>query len=272
MRSIWTFKMTRLVMLCFLTLLMVSPARGSAFSTDNSDLWLAQSEDGWGMQLVQRADIMFATIYVYDAAMAPIYYTVTLTPMGTTAEGEAIWVGDLYLTHGPWFGSPAFNSSQVSYRKVGQLTYAVKDLHASTLSYSVDGVAVSKEIYRYTLRNDDYSGSYVGAFRVVATQCFNPANNAAQVSLGTFNVISQSSSTLRIVANSNQGFACTYDGDYQQFGQFGKSQGAFSCTDGRAGDFTFYEMLVTKTDFRGLMVGGNTAGCSLSGNFTGLRQ
>ncbi|MEO8306048.1 MAG: hypothetical protein ABI724_18205 [Betaproteobacteria bacterium] len=264
--------MTRLVMLCFLTLLMVSPARGSAFSTDNSDLWLAHNEDGWGMQLVQRADIMFATVYVYSASMDPIYYTVTLSPMGTTPEGEAIWVGDLYLSRGPWFGSPTFNSSQVSRRIVGQLTYAVKDLYASTLTYSVEGVQVSKEIYRYTLRNDDYSGSYVGAFKVVATQCFDPASDAVQVSLGTFNVVSQSSSALRIVTNANQGFACTYDGDYQQFGQFGQSRGAFSCTDGRVGDYTFYEMLVTKADFRGLMVGENTAGCSLSGNFTGLRQ
>ena len=259
-------------MLCFLPLLMISPARGSAFSTDNTDLWLTQGEDGWGMQMVQQADVLFATIYVYDNNGNPIYYTVTLAPNGTDAAGETIWVGDLYLTHGPWFGSPTFSSTLVSYRKVGQMTYVPHFLATSSLNYTVDGVAVSKAIYRYTLRTDDYTGSYIGAFKIFATQCFNPLNDGIQVDLGTFNVVSQSSSGLRVVANAYQGFTCTYSGDYQQFGQFGQSRGSFSCSDSRTGNYTFYEMNVTQTDFRGLMIGTNASGCSLSGSFAGVRQ
>jgi hypothetical protein len=224
------------------------------------------------MQIVQRADVMFATLYVYDNNSAPIYYTVTLTPTGTTAAGQAIWVGDLYVSHGPWFGLPAFNPSQVSRRMVGQMTYTAQYIDSSSVSYSVDGTVVNKDIYRYTLRNDDYTGSYVGAFKVAATRCFSPADDGITVNLGTLNVVSQSSTTLTIVANAYAGFTCTYPGDYQQFGQFGQSRGTFNCTDGQAGTYTFYEMNVSQTDFRGLMVGADVLGCSLSGSFTGLRQ
>ena len=271
MRFAWSCAMGRLVGSCLLTLLLISPARGTAFSTDNSDLWYAQNEDGWGMETTQRADVMFATLYVYDSQNQPTFFTATLSYSGNNAQGEAVWAGDLYVTHGPWFGA-FFNPQQVSYRIVGQLTYATKIIDSASLSYTVDGVTVSKLIRRFTLRYDNYAGSYVGAFKLTQSQCFNSGDDGIQTLLGTFSVLSQSSSALTLVANAYQGLTCTYPGDYQQFGQFGQSRGAFSCSDGQSGSYTFYEMNVTQTDIRGRITGTNNLGCSISGNFTALRQ
>jgi len=255
-----------------LALLLSSPAFGTAYSTDNSDLWYAHNEEAWGMQLVQRADVMFATLYVYDNQQEPIFYTATLVDSGKNAQGDTVWLGDLYQTNGPWFGDAVFNPQLIRYRKVGSLTFASHFLDSASLSYSVDGVNVNKMIYRYTMRYDNYAGSYVGAYKLTFSQCFSSADDGIQTLLGTFSVLSQSSSALTLVVNAYQGLTCNYPGDFQQFGQFGQSRGAFTCTDGTAGSYTFYEMNVTHTDIRGLVTGSNSRGCAITGNFTALRQ
>jgi len=261
----------RVMALC-LALLLSSPAFGTAYSADASDIWAAHGEEGWGMQLVQRADVMFATLYVYDNQSNPTFYTATLVANGTNAQGDVVWVGDLYQTNGPWFGDAVFNPQFVRYRKVGSLTFVSHFLDTAMLSYSVDGVNIDKQIYRYTLRYDNYSGSYVGAYKLTFSQCFSSADNGIQTFLGTFSVLAQSSSALTLVMNAYQGLTCNYPGDFQQFGQFGQSRGAFTCTDNTSGSYTFYEMNVTHTDIRGLVTGSNSRGCMINGSFTALRQ
>ena len=71
--------MKKLLGSAILCLMLVSmTARGSVASIDNSDLWGNPNESGWGLQLVQRADVIFATLFVYDTGHAPIWYSATL--------------------------------------------------------------------------------------------------------------------------------------------------------------------------------------------------
>jgi hypothetical protein len=272
MRTIWFHSAGKLLSACLLALSMITTAQATAFSIDNTDLWLTRNEDGWGMQLIHRADVMFATIYVYDEHSLPIYYTVTLTFSGTAVNGDAVWAGDLYYTRGPWFGLPDFDRNLVTYRKVGQLTFASQGVGSASLSYSVDGLIVDKAIYRYPMRNDDYTGSYIGAYEVTTSRCFDPADNGTAVRLGTLNVLSQSSNSLSLVTNAYDGVTCDYPGDYQQFGQFGQSAGSFSCTNGQSGSYTLQEMNVTRIGIQGRISGSNNLGCTLSGTFSALRQ
>jgi hypothetical protein len=272
MRSISLNSMLRLVVICFSALVLASPARSTSYSTDNSDVWAAHGEDGWGLQLVQRANVMFATMYVYDINDLPTFFTATLYDSGTNATGADVWIGDLYVTRGPFYGLSYFDPSQVSYRKVGQMTYATQDIDSASLSYTVDGATVNKAIYRFTLRNDDYTGSYIGAYKLTTSRCFNPADNGISVLLGTFSVTSQSSNALTMVTNAYEGLTCNYPGDYQQFGQFGQSRGSFTCTNGESGSYTLSEMNVTHTDMRGRIDGSDNRGCVLSGSFSALRQ
>lgn len=267
----WFSDMRNLIASCLVALAAIAPAGATSFSTDNSDLWLTRNEDGWGVQIVHRADVMFATIYVYDADHFPIYYTATLIYTGTNASGNAVWVGDLYLTNGPWFGAPAFSTSQVTYRKVGQAAFVPQLVETASLAYSVDSVTVNKQIYRYPMRNDDYGGTFVGAFKVTASGCSNSANNGSQLIRSTFSV-TQTTNSLRIDSVSDQGVSCNYPGDYQQFGQFGQTRGAYLCSTGENGAYTLFEMNVGFNDMRGRMLGTNNLGCSLSGNFSAIRQ
>ena len=76
-----------------------SPVHSTSFTTDQSDLWWVPNESGWGMQLVQRGSVIFATLFVYDPTGNPTWYTATLDPMA----GNLTWTGDLYATTGPYF-------------------------------------------------------------------------------------------------------------------------------------------------------------------------
>ncbi len=54
------------------------PAAATSFSVDNSDLWGNPAENGWGLQIVQRAEIIFVTLYLYNANNTPVWYAAVL--------------------------------------------------------------------------------------------------------------------------------------------------------------------------------------------------
>src|SRR6185436_7225437 len=118
----WICRMGRVVAPGLAALALAAPAFGTAFSTDNSDIYNALNESGWAIELTQQADVVFATLYTHDVNNHPIYYSSTLTFAGTNASGQAVWSGDLIETQGPWFGAP-FDGSKVVNRKVGTFTY-----------------------------------------------------------------------------------------------------------------------------------------------------
>jgi hypothetical protein len=61
------------------------------------------AESGWGMQLVERGTIIFATLFVYDPSGAPTWYVATMPFISNNPNN--VWTGDLYATTGPWFGT-----------------------------------------------------------------------------------------------------------------------------------------------------------------------
>lgn len=266
----WICRMGRLAALGLSALALVSPAHGTAFSTDNSDVYIATNEDGWGVELFQRGDVIFATIFTYDADSFPVFYTATLFFAGTDAGGNAVWVGDLYVNRGSWFGAP-FDPSKIVRRVVGTMTYIPEFIESGSLTFSVDGVTVTKQINRLTFRFDNYAGNYLGAYKLVASGCADPADNGTFYVGAIFNV-TQAANALSIVATDSQGGSCTFSGNYTQSGQFGQTVGSFTCTDGIGGEHNVFEMNVTPGDFRGRIIGTDSLGCALTGNISGIRQ
>ena len=53
------------------------PAYATSFSTDQSDLYYIVAESGWGIQLVQRGSVIFATMFVYGPSGTPTWYVAT---------------------------------------------------------------------------------------------------------------------------------------------------------------------------------------------------
>ena len=118
----------------FLAILLVAasanfaPASATSYSTDQSDLWWNSSESGWGIQLVQRGNLIFATMFVYDASKNPIWYGGTLYPTGASFT----WSGSNYVTSGPWFGNVPYNPGQFTSRVVGNMTWTATSTSTGT--------------------------------------------------------------------------------------------------------------------------------------------
>jgi hypothetical protein len=225
--------------------LSLGSAHATQFTTDETDLWWNPAESGWGMQVVHEADTIFVTLYVYDQANNPIWYVAT-----GVYQGNLVWTGDLYQTTGPWFGSPVFNPAAVTATNVGTLTFYPFAVSSATLVYSVNGVVVTKQIQRQTLRYDSYKGAYVGQFKNELT-CDDPSQNGTFIVPVALTVAHTGTSAFTMISTGSAA-TCTYTGTYSQNGRFGSvSNGSYSCTDGTSGTFHFFEMYVNIAGFTG---------------------
>ena len=112
---------------------------------------------------------LFATLFVYDAARNPTWYVGTLYPAG---PGLA-WSGSIYLTTGSYFGAMPYNPALFTGRIVGTMTWTPTSTIDGMLTYSVDGVGVSKNITRQTLVNENYNGRFGGGIHQDRTGCFS---------------------------------------------------------------------------------------------------
>ena len=257
-----------LAVLLLAALSFACPAWATSFSNDQSDLWWNSSENGWGIQFVQRGSTIFATMFVYDTAGNPTFYVATM--VGTKANGALTFTGDLFTTHGSWFGTVPYNPAAFGGAKVGTMTWQKGSGEPGTLTYSVNGVNVTKSLIRQsTFPNDDYTGSYTVGIHFVSTACSNPAKNGPTDGADTMTVAQNGTAiSVTLVA-----LGCTYTGTYSQAGQFGSSSGTFSCTSGDAGTFNTANMIVTPVGMVARVSGSSTStGCQSAGQIGGVRR
>jgi hypothetical protein len=215
-------------------LLQWSSAFASSTAPDQSDLWWNSTESGWGMQLAHRGQTMFATVYLYDAQGKPTWVTAVLRPAG------GAWTGDVYVTAGPWFGAPKFDPTTVTRRVAGSMTWQSDDAIRGTLSYTIDGVTVTKFMTRQPIESDDYAGSYLGVLRL-QNSCTGVHENVVDV------VVTQGGTKLTVNwTNQTTRDACSFRGDLDVDGQFGSASGTFECAPIHDdGDFVLSQMRVT---------------------------
>ena len=103
----------------------------------------AGSESGWGVNITQQGDILFATWFTYDSSNNGMW----LVMSSGQKSGTNAWTGQLFRTTGPAF-SAAFGSFPVSVNPVGSATFTFTDENNGTFAYTVNGVSQSKPITR----------------------------------------------------------------------------------------------------------------------------
>lgn len=221
-------------------LLLASPARASASLTDLSDLWWNPDESGWGMQITHRGNVIFVTMYAYDTQGKPTWSTAVLRAVG------ADWTGDVYLTTGPYYGAGKFDPATVTRRVAGTMTWSSPDARTGTITYSIDGVSVTKKVVRQTLENDNYSGRYLGALSWV-NSCSGMHENPVDITVTQVGInvtVNWSNQTTRD--------ACSFSGELGSDGQFGAISGNFQCAPVHDdGEFNFFQMRVTPESITG---------------------
>lgn len=243
----------------------VGAAHASTNSSEITDMWWNPAESGWGVNIVLQNDVAFMTFFVYDSQRHPVWYTSDVHFQGANGAGALVWTGNLYATEGPWFGG-SFTPNATS-RPGGTVTFALSSLNQATLTYSVDGVPVTKSLQRQTWTNEDYSGTYAGGYSIRQYGC-NPASlNGTDEQVGSISISQTGSSVTFILANSAG--TCTFSGTYTQTGKLGRAQGTYSCSNTAQGTFNAVEMTPTISGFTARVSGQNQY-CQWSGYLGGI--
>jgi hypothetical protein len=122
--------------------------QGSAATTFNvQGLWWkspAGSESGWGVNLTQQGDIVFATWFTYDANRDGMW----LVMSNGAKTGDNMYSGTLYRTTGPDLFANPWDPARVLATAAGSATFAFSDANNGTFTYTVDGVTQSKPVTR----------------------------------------------------------------------------------------------------------------------------
>jgi serine protease len=117
-----------------------------AAATNYQDLWWAAPagfESGWGINLTEQSNVIFATWFTYDVDGTPLWLSVT-----ATATAPGVYSGELARTTGPAFGAVPFDPNVVTRTAVGTATFTFADGNHATFAYTVGGVKQTKSITR----------------------------------------------------------------------------------------------------------------------------
>ena len=261
-----SFRMLLVTLVTVATCVLAAPSRAS-LGTNFSDQWWNPNESGWGASVLQQYDTLFIDLFVYAADGRPTWYTAAA--YFDPQSGGTLFSGDLYVTSGPWFGS-FFNPASVGARRVGSLQFEAESTDFGVLSYSVDGVVVTKSIQRQLWTYEDFSGSYYGGLVYEQSSCADPLDNGHVEELGPFQIDHPANNTFTLALQSNFG-NCTVVGNYSQLGHMGTVDANYSCTYGIAGTMTLYELERTGTGMTGRFIADNNA-CLASGKIGGVER
>jgi hypothetical protein len=249
------------------------PAAASTFSIDYTDLWGGgqpnPTENGWGLNLIQQGDIIFATMFVYGSDNTPRWYSASsLSPSG----GSTTWTGVLAQTTGPYFGA-TWNNAQVVPTIVGNMTVTFSSANSGTLSYSVNGVNVTKSISRFSLRAPNLAGRYLGGATAL---CNNNTSNAILIFDNL--TVSQSGTTVSMAVDffnaQSVRSLCTYNGNINTTGRTGSITGTFSCSGGanNTGNFSITNLESSINGFNGNFNASDQFCSNIGGRFGGVRD
>lgn len=117
-----------------------------AAATNYQDLWWAAPagvEAGWGVNLTEESNTIFATWFTYDLDGTPMWLSVTAA---NTVPGA--FMGTLYRTAGPAFNAVPFNPANVVLTAVGTASFTFSDGNDASFAYTVNGISQTKAITR----------------------------------------------------------------------------------------------------------------------------
>ena len=223
-------KSLRKVLIASLSAAVLATATAHAASTtDYSDQWWARNESGWGAAVVQQASTMFVNLMVYGADGKPTWFVAASSLQANSPTGHTVFLGDLYATTGPYYGG-TFNPALVSERKVGTLTFDATSAGNATMSYTVDGTPVVKNVTRQTWGHENLTGSYFGGWNSDKSGCITAPLNAPPVHYEeplTITIDHAADNAVMMVLWFGDGSSIALRGTYSQSGKMGRIVGEF---------------------------------------------
>lgn len=220
------------------------PGRGDGWRTD---LWWVPAESGWGINLIEQGEILFATIFTYDAQGRAKWYSASslaFVGRGPAVDSTGIYSGTVYESTGPYFGT-AFNPAAVTRRAVGSMSFDVYGNRTGFVDLTINGQAISRKIVdRFTFRANSLAGTYTGYVHARLNSRNVPTGPTAITVTGNGNGVT--------ITTQADGGNCTFTANDVVFSQYGQQLmplGPFTCSNGTTGQFVFYDLEVTFSGF-----------------------
>ena len=255
------------MVVAFLTVAMLATGAVRAASTTNfSDNWYIENQAGWGMLVQQQADVLFIGLFVYGADNKPTWFTATAFYQSNSVTGHVVFTGDLYRTNGTYYGA-TWNPAALGYSKVGTLTFDATTTNEATLTYTVDGTPVVKNVTRQTWRYENLSGKYSGSWINDYDPC---AGWPRDMSIAIDDIRHNADNTVKMAIWAQALFGGFYlSGTYSQSGHIGKIVGSVDSPD--RGSFTFSEIEKSASGLTGRF-DGVLNGCVVTNSRIGVAR
>ena len=110
-----------------------------------SDMWWGgESQNGWGVAIIERQGALFAVWLTYDGAGKPTWFVM---PGGTWVDATRYSGPLLHTTGSPWI-SGAYDASALKIASTGSYTLHFTDPRHATLEYAIDGHSGSLPLFR----------------------------------------------------------------------------------------------------------------------------
>jgi hypothetical protein len=242
----------------FIAAMMFFSASVAAHSL--TDTWWVPQESGWGLTAVHENNLLVITLYVHDAQHRPRWYTAALQRYGNTASGDPEFTGSLYETSGSAIGGP-WNPGDVDRRPVGTASFRARPLGRAELEYSVDHIAVVKQIERFTMQQDRLEGLHFATLFPGYDSC--PAGfqglrvfehgilyiDRCNGECASSTPSSQDRSQIDMVLTDGTREICSIDGAFSRYGRSGGITGSYACIDGGSGTIEFRNIEFTSVGF-----------------------
>ena len=257
-----------------------SAAQAAPLSPDPTGHWYNPNESGWGATIAQQNDVLFVMLFVYDEQGKPAWFVAS----NVRDAGGGVFSGPLYRTSGPWFGM-AFDPMAVQSQAVGTLSvqYAVNfgGQASLRLSYTVNGVAVTKGVTRLTWdRNAErLPGAYFGGVNFNLSATTLPAGCSSPPDIfppgSEFHINMSAPDSIFIIRGTGIDTVQLIGGTYAQSGQFGViTGGLFSgivVNPLKIADAQVTNLVINDDGFLGhvRLVAGN---CSYEGSIAATRR
>ena len=118
-----------------------------SYADNFQDLWYNALEPGWGVNITHQGTKLFATLFTYDATGRGMWLVMSDGVAGSTGA----FSGPLYRTTGPVFNASPWVAATPT--QVGTMTFTPTHGNAATLTYTFNGVTVTKQVTRQTFAN-----------------------------------------------------------------------------------------------------------------------
>jgi hypothetical protein len=113
-----------------------------SYANNYQDLWWNPSEPGWGVNLTHQGTTLFATLFTYESNNQGVW----LVMSSGTQAAVGHFSGTLYRTRGPAFNASPWIAATPS--PVGTMSFVFTNGNAGTITYTYNGVTVTKAIQR----------------------------------------------------------------------------------------------------------------------------